>query len=70
MTEEDFVLSVCKKIKDTRIQKGIKQIDLATDIGIDDSNLRRLENGRTSPTLKTLYKIANALQVKVVDLLP
>jgi transcriptional regulator with XRE-family HTH domain len=70
MSEEEFVLYVCRKIKDARIQKGIKQVDLATDLGIDDSNLRRLENGRTSPTLKTLFRIANALEIKVSDLLP
>ncbi len=70
MTEEEFVLSVCNKIKDVRIQKGITQFDLATDIGIDDSSLRRVENGRTSPTLKTLFKIACALHIKVGDLLP
>jgi transcriptional regulator with XRE-family HTH domain len=70
MTEEEFVLSVCNKIKDVRIQKGITQFDLATDIGIDDSSLRRVENGRTSPTLKTLFKIASALHIKVGDLLP
>ena len=70
MTEEDYISYVCKRVKELRIQKGIKQVDLASVVGIDDSNLRRLENNRTSPTLKTLYRIAKALQVDVADLLP
>ena len=70
MTEEDYIAYVCSRVKELRIQKGMKQIDLASVIGIDDSNLRRLENNRTSPTLKTLYRISKALEVDLADLLP
>lgn len=45
-------------------------MDLAVEIGIEDSSLRRIESGRTSPTLKTLIRIANALQIEVSELLP
>jgi transcriptional regulator with XRE-family HTH domain len=70
MTEEDYISYVCNRVKELRIHKGIKQVDLASEVGIDDSNLRRLENNRTSPTLKTLFRISHALQVDVADLLP
>lgn len=70
MTEQEYILIVCNNIKQKRIEKGFKQIDFAHEIGIDDSSLRRIESGRTSPTLKTLFRIANALQVDVAELLP
>lgn len=70
MTEQEYILLVCNNIKQLRMQKGIKQVDLAYAIGIDDSSIRRIESGRTSPTLKTLIRIAGALNVEVQDLLP
>jgi len=46
------------------------QLELSSKIGIDDSSLRRIESGRTSPTLKTLYRIAISLNVQIHDILP
>lgn len=70
MTEQEYIHYVCTSIKQKRIEKGIKQMDLAVEIGIEDSSLRRIESGRTSPTLKTLIRIASALQIEVSELLP
>ncbi|MCE1199368.1 MAG: helix-turn-helix domain-containing protein [Marinilabiliales bacterium] len=55
------------RIVELRKLKGIKQIDLAISSGIDDSSLRRIEEGRANPTIKTLSKIAQALGVEVGD---
>ncbi|MGB0884728.1 MAG: helix-turn-helix transcriptional regulator, partial [Flavobacteriales bacterium] len=57
-----------ENIKQIRLQKGIKQIDLASSIDIEDSALRRIEAGRTNPTVKTLFLVAQALEVEVTDL--
>ena len=57
----------CKIVK-IRKGKGIKQIDLAAFVNIDDASLRRIESGRTNPTVKTLEKIAQALEVSIKDL--
>lgn len=65
MNEEEFIKFVGANIKKTRIEKGIKQIDLAIKIGIEDSSLRRIESGRTNPTLKTIFKIAEALEISL-----
>lgn len=70
MTEQEYILKVCANIKQQRIAKSIKQIELASEIGIDDSSLRRIESGRTSPTLKTLFRVAVALKINISDLLP
>lgn len=35
---------------------------------IDTTNISRIEQGRTNPTLLTLYRIAQALEVPLTDL--
>jgi len=70
MTEEDYISTVCQNVKNLRVSKKLTQVELAASVGIDDSSLRRIESGRTSPTLKTLYRLATALEVNVIDLLP
>lgn len=66
--EKDFISKVGKRIIELRTQQNIKQIDLAISINIEDSALRRIESGRTNPTLKTLLRIAEGLQINFIDL--
>lgn len=65
MNESEFIKIIGDNIVSRRIELGIKQIDLATSVGIEDSALRRIEKGKTNPTAKTLLKIAVALDVEV-----
>lgn len=51
-------------IKKIRLEKGIKQIELARMAGISNTYLSDIESGRTIPSLKTLTKIARALGVE------
>lgn len=56
-------------IKDIREKKDINLYRLSKVTGLTRSYLRDLENNKkTNPTLSTLIKIANALNVKVKDL--
>ena len=48
-------------IKKMRLEKGIKQIELARMAGISNTYLSDIESGRTIPSIKTLTKIARAL---------
>jgi transcriptional regulator with XRE-family HTH domain len=68
MNEEDFITNVGEKIKHIRLLQNVKQIDLAFKVGIEDSSLRRIETGRTNPTLKTLIRISNALEIDIKEL--
>lgn len=56
------------RIKELISNKGITLKDLASISGISQSNLTNYLKGNISPTLDTLNKIANALNVEVVDL--
>lgn len=62
-------MDVGKKIKEKRVQKKLTQQQLASDIDMEKTNLSRIEAGRTNPTLWTLLKISNALQIHVTELL-
>lgn len=68
MTEKAFIKNVCTNIRQTRMSKGMSQVDLANACDFDRQNMQRIESGKTSPTLKTLFKIAKALDVSVSDL--
>ena len=44
------------------------QLDLAIKSGMEENAVQRLETARTSPTIKTLYKIAKGLGVEFAEL--
>lgn len=69
MNEDEYIKRIGKTIQSLRNQKGIKQIELAALVGIEDSALRRIESGRTNPTIKTLFKISESLETSVEFLL-
>lgn len=58
-----------EKIKKLRKEKGLTQLQLAEKCGMYDSGIRRIENSGKTPTVTTLQKIADALEVSYIDLL-
>jgi DNA-binding XRE family transcriptional regulator len=53
-------------LKDLREQKSLSLQQVAESVGMDRSNLAKLENGhRENPTLETLFRVAAALGVRV-----
>lgn len=71
MEKSALLKKVGQKIQELRLSKEMKQVDLAAKIegDIDTTNISRIESGRTNPTLYTLYRIAEALEVPLTDLL-
>jgi len=57
-----------ERIRDLRESKGISQQNLAAICNFEKANLSRLEAGRTNPTISTLYKISEALNTTVSEL--
>ena len=57
------------KIKTFREEKGFSQEDLANDCNIPKSQIGRIERAEINTTVKTLIKIASALDIKVKDLI-
>lgn len=57
------------KLKLKRVEKGIKQKDLAKEVGISIQYLNALENGRaTNPGIPVMKKISEILETPVTEL--
>ena len=65
---EKYLQFVGSKITEIRKSKGISQYKLAKQVMMEQSNLARIEKGLTNPTIKTLLKISDALEVQLVEL--
>ena len=55
------------RIKELRKLKGLSQERLSEKVGIDPKHLSRIEVGRGFPSLDTLERLANALNVELKD---
>lgn len=49
------------QVVDLREKHGLSQAELALRCGIDQGDISRIERGATSPTARTLQRIAEAL---------
>ncbi|HRN70083.1 MAG TPA: helix-turn-helix transcriptional regulator [Candidatus Woesebacteria bacterium] len=61
---------IAKNIKRARKKLGLTQEQLAVKAGIPYATLSKIESGQvTNPTVSTLKKIADALNISVDDIL-
>jgi DNA-binding XRE family transcriptional regulator len=65
---QDIQRLVAERIKKIRKARGLTQDQLAERAGLNRTHLYRLESGRQSMTLRTLKTIADALDVRVREL--
>jgi len=66
---KSLIEKVAKNIKKYRAEKGYSQVQLAVRAGITDATLSSIEVARTDTTLTKLNTIAQALGVRLTDLL-
>jgi transcriptional regulator with XRE-family HTH domain len=66
--EEIILEKLGSRITRLRKKLGKSQNDLSYEIGWDKPNLRKIEKGKTNPTVKTLIKISEALQISLSEL--
>jgi transcriptional regulator with XRE-family HTH domain len=65
---EDIYKEIGERIIAGRKAKNMSQEQLATDAGIDRSHMGFIEQGRRKPTLSTLFKIAQSLDMTLEQL--
>ena len=65
----DICVLLGERIRKLRKRKGWRQIDLAQHSGVHEVHISDLERGVREVGLRTLLAIANALEVKLSDLL-
>ena len=68
-----FILTLDAKIvgeviKELRYEKGISQEVMSGLADIGRTHLSAIERGERKPTLETLYRISNALDMKMSDI--
>lgn len=56
------------KLWEIRTAKGLKLEAVAAVTGVSKSTLNNIENGKTSPTLANLVKVAKGLGCRISDL--
>ena len=66
--KDKLQLAIGKRVKMLREERKIPQQDLAAKCNIEKSNLSRLEAGGTNPTIYTLKRIADNLEVSLCDI--
>ena len=68
INSQKYLVFIGKQITHTRNSVGITQYRLAKNLMMEQSNLARIEKGLTNPTVKTLLKISDALEIQLVNL--
>lgn len=70
MEKLELFKKVGRNIQEIRIRKGMSQVDLVGKIEekIDTTNISRIGSGRTNPTLYSLYRISQALDVPLSEI--
>ena len=66
MTIEQALATVLKRL---RREKNLAQDDFALIVGLHRTYISQLERGLKSPTLKTLQRVAEALDLSLVELM-
>ena len=62
-------VQVAKAIRSLRLRSGLSQRQLALRMGVPRTYVSKIENEKATPTLSSLARLANALEVTVPDLL-
>jgi transcriptional regulator with XRE-family HTH domain len=62
--------NVGRTLKALRVRKGLSMRELAALADVSQPFLSKVENGLSHPSIATLYRLADALQVPAQDLLP
>lgn len=65
----DICIQFGKRIRELRKERGWRQLDLAEQAGISENYVSDLEQGRKEVCLRTLEWLADALEVKISELM-
>ena len=67
--EKDILILIGKKIRNERKKQKISQAQLAFESEIPREQIVRIEKAQGNPTIKTLLKITNALNIQLKELI-
>jgi transcriptional regulator with XRE-family HTH domain len=67
---DEVIKIISRRLADTRKKRGLTQAQLGEKAGVRQSYIFELEQGSSSMTLRTLIRMARALEVDPRDLFP
>lgn len=62
-------MTIGEKLKQTRVDAGVSQVELAERIGVYQKDISRWENGERTPSVEAFAKICRALNASADELL-
>lgn len=68
LNEKDFLIAFGKNLRKVRKAQGFTQAQLANDIGVEISQISRIERGIINTSVGNVNAIAKALKVDLKDL--
>lgn len=68
LNEKEFLIAFGKNLRKVRKARGFTQAQLANDIGVEISQISRIERGIISTSIGSCNAISNALKIQVKDL--
>jgi len=66
--ENEIAQTVSQNLRLWRTRRGLTQAQIAGRLGVSQSHFSRLELGKKTPSLRTLGRLAQALEVTVSEL--
>lgn len=63
------MINLGERLRSIRKDKGISSYQLEFLSGITQATISRIENNKHSPSIDTLLKLCNALEISLIDLL-
>jgi transcriptional regulator with XRE-family HTH domain len=67
-SHRDTIMGVGAQLRARRMESGISLRQFARDLGVSPSFISQIENGKSQPSVATLYTICNALDLSIDEL--
>jgi transcriptional regulator with XRE-family HTH domain len=64
----EYINAFSQNLRRIRQKKNFTMLELAFEADVEYSQIAKIERGISNPTISTVYILAKALNVKVVDL--
>ena len=70
LDKKSILISFGNKLRELRLSKGFTQEQLANELGVEISQISRIERGIINTSITNLYAISSVLKIEVCELLP
>ena len=68
LRNKDFLIAFGQNLKKIRLEKGFTQEKLAFSIGVEISQISRIERGILNTSISTVEALSKALEIPIKDL--